>query len=130
MRSRRAMKTLRLIFLLCLLSGPVAALDLVNIVLAPLPPFVVEAPPPGQPIGMISEVLIEAFRRDGKAAKLAFMPGPRAELTVRNGRAFATVTSTTTGEPEQHFLFSDPLIQTTVSAVVGTGYSGPPLDSF
>jgi ABC-type amino acid transport substrate-binding protein len=130
MSNGRAMKALRLILLMCLLSGPAVALDLVNIVLAPLPPLMIEAAGTDQRTGMIGEILIEAFRRDGKAAKFAFMPGPRAELTVRNGRALATVTSTDRGEREDYFLFSNPLIETTVSAFVGTGYSGPPLDSF
>ncbi|UEM20029.1 transporter substrate-binding domain-containing protein [Skermanella mucosa] len=131
----RSFKLLRLVLLLCLpvlmpLPEPAAALDLVNIVLAPLPPFIVEGMPPDRPQGLVTDILSEAFRRDGRSARYTYMPASRAEHTVRNGRAFATVIWGGFGRDARDFVLSESLLEASVSAFVGTGYSGPPLDSF
>lgn len=132
----RAFRILRLMLLSCLPAVPLpaAALDLVNIVLAPLPPFILEGAAPDHPQGIVTEVLSEAFRRDGRTPRYAYMPAARAEHTVRNGRAFATVVRSGSGGGSgggsADFVLSDSLLEASVSAFVGTGYSGPPLDSF
>lgn len=130
----RAFRILRLMFLSCLpavlLPEPAAALDLVNVVLAPLPPFILEGAAPDRPQGIVTEILSEAFRRDGRTPRYAYMPATRAEHTVRNGRAFATVFRGGSGRGSADFMLSDSLLEASVSAFVGTGYSGPPLDSF
>ena len=77
--------------------GEARALDLVNVVLAPMPPFVIEGGTLGSPPGIVSEIITEAYRRDGKRPYYAYMPAARAEHTVRNGRAMATVVSTEHG---------------------------------
>jgi hypothetical protein len=115
---------------LCLNAGRAGALDLVNVVLAPLPPFFIEGGTPVDPPGIVTEILTEAFRRDGKLPKYAYMPAPRAEHTVRNGRAMATVIPGEPGNQAESFILSDSLLRTTVSAFVGAGYSGPPLNGF
>ena len=58
-----------LIGLLCLSAGRAGALDLVNVALAPLPPFVIEGAASGDLPGIVTEILNETFRRDGKLAK-------------------------------------------------------------
>ena len=55
-----------LIGFLCMDTGRAGALDLVNVVLAPLPPFVIEGGTLGAPPGIVAEILTEAYRRDGK----------------------------------------------------------------
>ena len=107
-----------------------AALDLVNVALAPLPPFILEGAAPDRPQGLVSDIVSEAFRRDGRSARYAYMPAPRAEHTVRNGRAFATVIWGGFGRDAGDFVLSDSLLEASVGAFVATGYSGPPLDSF
>ncbi|WP_158046993.1 hypothetical protein [Skermanella pratensis] len=109
---------------------PAAALELVNIVLAPLPPFILEGMPPERPQGLVIDILSEAFRRDGRSTRYTYMPASRAEHTVRNGRAFATVIWGGFGRDARDFVLSDSLLEASVSAFVGAGYSGPPLDSF
>jgi hypothetical protein len=119
-----------LIGFLCLDSGRAGALDLVNVVLAPLPPFVIEGGTPGESPGIITEILTEAYRRDGKLPKYAYMPAARAEHTVRNGRAVATVVPGDSGYQADNFFLSNSLLRTSVSAFIASGYAGPPLDSF
>src|SRR5690348_5809967 len=92
----RLIALVSLIGFLCLYTGRAEASDLVNVALAPLPPFVIEGGTPGAPPGIVTEILTEAYRRDDKLPKYAFLPAARAEHTVRNGRAMATVIS---GEP-------------------------------
>src|SRR3954453_10778736 len=92
-----------LIGFLCLDTGRAGALDLVNVVLAPLPPFVIEGGTLGAPPGIVTEILTEAYRRDDKLPKYAYMPAARAEHTVRNGRAMATIISGEPGEQADSF---------------------------
>jgi hypothetical protein len=119
-----------LIGLLCLSAGRAGALDLVNVALAPLPPFVIEGAASGDLPGIVTEILSETFRRDGKLAKYAYMPAARAAHTVRNGRAMATVISGDPDDQTDSFILSNSLLRTTVSAFVSSGYAGPPLDSY
>ena len=119
-----------LIGFLCLDTGRAGALDLVNVVLAPLPPFVIEGGTLGAPPGIVTEILTEAYRRDGKLPKYAYMPAARAEHTVRNGRAMATVISGNSGGQADSFILSNSLLRTSVSAFIASSYAGPPLDSF
>lgn len=119
-----------LIVSLCLGSGSAAALDLVNVVLAPLPPFVIEGGTLGAPPGIVTEILTEAYRRDGKLPYYAYMPAARAEHTVRNGRALATVVSGDPADQAANFILSQSLLRTPVSAFVASSYTGPPLTSF
>lgn len=126
----------RLIVLVCLtvsfcLAGKSAgALDLVNVVLAPLPPFFIEGGTLGTPPGIVTEILTEAYRREGKKPYYAYMPAARAEHTVRNGRALATVVSGAPKDQSVDFILSDSLLRTPVGAFVASSYSGPPLTSF
>jgi hypothetical protein len=113
-----------------LASGEARALDLVNVVLAPMPPFVIEGGTLGSPPGIVSEIITEAYRRDGKRPYYAYMPAARAEHTVRNGRAMATVVSGDPGDHAGSFVLSNSLLRTPVSALVASGYAGPPLTSF
>src|SRR4051812_15492383 len=118
------------VLLLCLNSGQAGALDLVNVVLAPLPPFFIEGGSHNDPAGIVTDLLTEAYRRDGKQPKYTYMPAPRAESTVRNGRAMATVISADENDHTDSFILSDSLLRTSISALFGSGYAGPPLDSF
>src|SRR5689334_16837258 len=86
-----------LMVFLFLTDESASALDLVNVVLAPLPPFIIEGGSLGAPPGIVTEILTEAYRREGKQPYYAYMPAARAEHTVKNGRALATVVS---GDPE------------------------------
>jgi hypothetical protein len=113
-----------LVGFLCLNSGRAGALDLVNVVLAPLPPFVIEGGTLGAPPGIVTEILTEAYRRDGKLPKYAYMPAARAEHTVRNGRAMATVISGDSGDQANSFILSNSLLRTSVSAFIASSYAG------
>jgi hypothetical protein len=106
------------------------ALDLVNIVLAPLPPFIIEGGVLGTPPGIVTEILTEAYRREGKQPYYAYMPAARAEHTVRNGRALATVVSGDPKDQSGDFVLSNSLLRTPIGAFVASSYSGPPLTSF
>jgi hypothetical protein len=111
-------------------AGSARALDLVNVVLAPLPPFIIEGGTLGAPPGIVTEILTEAFRREGKQPYYSYMPAARSEHTVRNGRALATVVLGGPKDQAGDFVLSNSLLRTPIGVFVASSYAGPPLTSF
>lgn len=111
-------------------TGNARALDLVNVVLAPLPPFIVEGGMLGAPPGIVTEILTEAFRREGKQPYYSYMPAARSVHTVRNGRALATVVLGSPKDQAGDFVLSNSLLRTPIGVFVASSYAGPALTSF
>jgi polar amino acid transport system substrate-binding protein len=93
--------------LLVALAVPVQAQNAsVELVTGDYPPFSSEDAPA---MGVLSEVVVAAFKEQGVAAQLRFMPWQRGYMETRNGLHTATFPYVKNEERQRDFWFSQPL---------------------
>ncbi len=78
----------------------------VELVTGDYPPFSSEEAPA---MGVLSEVVVAAFKEQGVAAQLRFMPWQRGYMETRNGLHTATFPYVKNEERQRDFWFSQPL---------------------